>query len=52
MNLVTKISPFMDKIEMLRYDSNPNVFMSSVGKNSGEVKLLTSGMLDPIFNFS
>jgi len=36
----------MDEIDILRYDLNPNVFMSSVGKNNGDIKLLTSGMLD------
>ena len=36
---------------MLRYDANPNIFMASVGKDSGEVRLLTSGMLDPVFSF-
>ena len=44
--LVSKVSPYMDQIDILRYDLNPNVFMSSVGKNNGDIKLLTSGMLD------
>ena len=41
----------MDQIELLRYDQNSNVFLTNVGKNSGDMKLLTSGMLDPIFTF-
>ena len=50
--LVQKVSPYLDPITILKYDSsNPNVFMSSVGKNSGDIKLLTSGMLDHIYTF-
>lgn len=49
--LVTKVSPYLDEINILRYDQNPNVFLTSVGQNSGDMKLLTSGMLDLIHTF-
>ena len=49
--LVSKVSPYMDEINQLRYDQNPNVFLTNVGANSGDMKLLTAGMLDPICSF-
>ena len=48
---MTKVSPYLDEINILRYDLNPNVFLTSVGQNSGDMKLLTSGMLDHIYTF-
>ena len=42
---------YLDEINILRYDQNPNVFLTSVGQNSGDMKLLTSGMLDLIHTF-
>lgn len=49
--LVTKVSPYMDEISILKYDQNPNVFLTSVGQSNGDMKLLTSGMLDHIYTF-
>ena len=50
--LVAKMSPFIDSIDILKYDhTNRNVFLSSTMKNSGDIKLLTSGMLDQIYTF-
>ena len=50
--LVSKVSQFMDPIDLLRYDnSNQNVLLSGTGKNNGDMKLLTSGNLDHIFTF-
>ena len=50
--LVNKVSPFMDPLTILKYDlANPNVFLSSCGKDIGDMKLMTSGMLDHIYTF-
>lgn len=50
--LVSKVTPYLDAVNILRYDhSNPNVFLSNVGHNSGDVQLLTAGMLDHIYTF-
>ena len=50
--LVGKVSQYLDPIEILRYDnSNQNVLMSGTGRNNGDMKLLTSGMLDHIYTF-
>ena len=49
--LVSKVSPYLDEIKILRYDLNPNVFLTGVGKICGDMKLLTAGMLDPIHTF-
>ena len=49
--LVSKVSSYLDPISILRYDQNPNVFLASTGKSSGDIKLLTSGMLDPIYTY-
>ena len=49
--LVGKVSPYLEPIDKLRYDQNPFVFLSSVGKESGDMTLLTSGMLDKIYTF-
>lgn len=46
--LVSKISPFIDEVNYLKHDANPNVFLTSVGKNSGEIKLYTAEKLDQI----
>ena len=49
---MSKVSPYIDPVKILRYDQiNPNVFLSSVGKDHGDMKLLTSGMLDHIYTF-
>lgn len=51
-NLVTKMSPYLDSVKILDYDkANPNVFLSSVGKDCGDMKLLTAGMLDHIYTW-
>ena len=50
--LVTKATPFQDEIKILAYDqANPNVFLSSVGKECGDMSLLTSQMLDHIYTW-
>ena len=49
--LVGKVSPYLEPIDKLRFDQNPFVFLSSVGKESGDMTLLTSGMLDKIYTF-
>ena len=50
--LVSKVSPYIDSIDILSYDcTNRNVFLSSTAKKSGDIKLLTSGMLDQIYTF-
>lgn len=50
--LVSKVSPYMDQINIIKYDqTNPNVFLTSCGKTCGDMKLLTSGMLDHIYTW-
>ena len=49
--LVSKVSPYLDEVSILRFDQNQSVFLTSTGKNSGDMKLLTSGMMDHIYTF-
>ena len=50
--LVSKVSPYLEQIDILRYDhANPQVFLTGCGRNNGDMKLLTSGMLDHIYTW-
>lgn len=50
--LVSKVSPYLEPISIVRYDqANPNVFLSSVGNNNGDMQLRTSGMIDHIYTY-
>ena len=50
--LVGKVTPYLDEIKILKYmQDNPNVFISSAGKDCGDLKLMTSGMLDHIYTW-
>ena len=49
--LVSKVSPYLDPISALTYDQNANMLLTSTGKSNGVIKLLTSGMLDPIYTY-
>jgi hypothetical protein len=41
--LVSRVSPLMDNIKVVRYDpTNQAIFLSTCGKKSGEVKIYTS----------
>lgn len=45
--LVTRASENLDHISLVRFDNaNQAVFLSTSGKDSGEVKLYTTGTLD------
>lgn len=50
--MVTRAAPGLDDIGIVRFDStNQAVFLSSSGRESGEVKLFTTGTLDQVINF-
>lgn len=50
--LVSKVTPFLDEIKILKYmQDNPSVFLTSAGKDCGDIKLMTSGMLDHIYTW-
>ena len=50
--LVSKVTPQIDEITIMRYDwSNPNVFLTNCGKSVGDLELRTAGMLDHIYTF-
>jgi len=45
--LVSRVSPIMDSIKVVRYDpTNQQVFLTTCGEKSGEVKLYTSMTID------
>ncbi len=50
--LVSRGAPGLDEIGIVKFDpANQAVFLCSSGKDSGEVKLFTTGTLDQVINF-
>lgn len=46
--LISRVSPALSKIDVVKYDTSPKqtVFMSSCGRDSGDVKIYTAMMID------
>lgn len=50
--LVSRAAPGLDEIGIVKFDpANQAVFLSSSGRESGEVKLFTTSTLDQVINF-